>query len=151
MSLVVLDYCSKREDGCICFLRTQYQQMSVYVLEGHLMFFELDPAQCGIPKTMNIIQISLVKFFVGAVTGAGAHFFIDVLAGYEANTCREKRVPPSAQRNALQRTLPRMPSDAEVRHDKQANAAQARQVIDIFHEISTLLVGIPSPVLSYMV
>lgn len=102
-------------------------------------------------KNNEYNTISLVKFFVGAVTGAGAHFFIDVLAGYEANTCREKRVPPSAQRNALQRTLPRMPSDAEVRHDKQANAAQARQVIDIFHEISTLLVGIPSTVLSYMV
>ncbi|KIN05552.1 hypothetical protein OIDMADRAFT_188866 [Oidiodendron maius Zn] len=32
-----------------------------------------------------------------------------------------------------------MPSEAETRQDKQASAAQARQVIDIFHEISTLL------------
>ena len=37
-----------------------------------------------------------------------------------------------------------MPSEAQVRQEKQANAAQARQVIDIFHEISTLLVRGPS-------
>ncbi|PSS20535.1 hypothetical protein M430DRAFT_34790 [Amorphotheca resinae ATCC 22711] len=32
-----------------------------------------------------------------------------------------------------------MPPETDSRQDKQANAAQARQVIDIFHEISTLL------------
>jgi hypothetical protein len=34
----------------------------------------------------------------------------------------------------------RMPSEADLRQEKQTVAAQARQVIDIFHEISTLLV-----------
>jgi len=32
-----------------------------------------------------------------------------------------------------------MPSEGEPKADKAANAAQARQVIDVFHEISTLL------------
>lgn len=32
-----------------------------------------------------------------------------------------------------------MASEAEAQQDKKANAAQARQVIDVFHEISTLL------------
>jgi len=32
-----------------------------------------------------------------------------------------------------------MPSEADSRQDKQTSAAQARQVIDVFHEISTLL------------
>jgi hypothetical protein len=44
-----------------------------------------------------------------------------------------------------------MPSEADVRQDKQANAAQARQVIDIFHEISTLLVSDSfSPLIPYL-
>lgn len=30
---------------------------------------------------MNILQKWLVKFFLGAVTGVGAQFLIDVLAG----------------------------------------------------------------------
>jgi mitotic-spindle organizing protein 1 len=33
-----------------------------------------------------------------------------------------------------------MPAEADPKQDKAANAAQARQVIDLFHEISTLLV-----------
>jgi len=32
-----------------------------------------------------------------------------------------------------------MPSEADIKQDRQASAAQARQVIDVFHEISTLL------------
>jgi hypothetical protein len=35
----------------------------------------------------------------------------------------------------------KMPSEAEPKQDKQATQAQARQVIDVFHEISTLLVS----------
>jgi mitotic-spindle organizing protein 1 len=34
-----------------------------------------------------------------------------------------------------------MPSEADSKQDKHASAAQARQVIDVFHEISTLLVS----------
>ena len=34
-----------------------------------------------------------------------------------------------------------MPSEASQRHSKEENASQARQVIDVFHEISTLLVS----------
>ena len=37
-------------------------------------------------------------------------------------------------------TTPNMPSEAPSAQDRQASAAQARQVIDVFHEISTLLV-----------
>jgi mitotic-spindle organizing protein 1 len=33
-----------------------------------------------------------------------------------------------------------MPSEPDGKQDKRENAAQARQVIDVFHEISTLLV-----------
>jgi hypothetical protein len=33
-----------------------------------------------------------------------------------------------------------MPAEADSKQDKAASAAQARQVIDLFHEISTLLV-----------
>ncbi|KAG0646393.1 Mitotic-spindle organizing associated with a ring of gamma-tubulin 1 [Hyphodiscus hymeniophilus] len=32
-----------------------------------------------------------------------------------------------------------MPTEADLKQDKAANAVQARQVIDLFHEISTLL------------
>jgi len=32
-----------------------------------------------------------------------------------------------------------MPSEPDGKQDKRENAAQARQVIDVFHEISTLL------------
>ena len=34
-----------------------------------------------------------------------------------------------------------MPAEADNKQDKQTNAAQARQVLDVFHEISTLLVS----------
>jgi hypothetical protein len=34
--------------------------------------------------------------------------------------------------------------EGESKQDKQATQAQARQVIDVFHEISTLLVSTPS-------
>jgi len=33
-----------------------------------------------------------------------------------------------------------MPAEPDNKKDKQASAAQAREVIDVFHEISTLLV-----------
>jgi mitotic-spindle organizing protein 1 len=36
-----------------------------------------------------------------------------------------------------------MPSELEHKQDKEVKAAQARQVIDVFHEISTLLVNWP--------
>ena len=39
---------------------------------------------------------------------------------------------------------PNMPSEGDSKQDKQASAAQARQVIDVFHEISTLLVSFES-------
>ncbi|TVY60783.1 Mitotic-spindle organizing protein, partial [Lachnellula suecica] len=32
-----------------------------------------------------------------------------------------------------------MPADTDPKQDKEVKAAQARQVIDVFHEISTLL------------
>ena len=38
----------------------------------------------------------------------------------------------------------KMPAEADPKQDKAANAAQARQVIDLFHEISTLLVRLES-------
>jgi mitotic-spindle organizing protein 1 len=41
-----------------------------------------------------------------------------------------------------------MPSESEARHEKQATAVQARQILDIFHEISTLLVRCPTSLLS---
>lgn len=41
-------------------------------------------------------------------------------------------------------TTSKMPAEADPKQDKAANAAQARQVIDLFHEISTLLVRPPS-------
>lgn len=39
-------------------------------------------------------------------------------------------------------TTTKMPSEPDGKQDKRENAAQARQVIDVFHEISTLLVYI---------
>jgi hypothetical protein len=42
-----------------------------------------------------------------------------------------------------QRTTHKMP-EGESKQDKHATQAQARQVIDVFHEISTLLVCTPS-------
>lgn len=49
---------------------------------------------------------------------------------------RYSAAPPCALSTTSSKSA--MPSDE--RQDKQANAAQARQVIDVFHEISTLLV-----------
>jgi hypothetical protein len=37
-----------------------------------------------------------------------------------------------------------MPAEADPKQDKAASAAQARQLIDLFHEISTLLVRSPN-------
>jgi hypothetical protein len=45
----------------------------------------------------------------------------------------------------LQEPQPTMPSEPDGKQDKRENAAQARQVIDVFHEISTLLVPYVSP------
>ncbi len=44
---------------------------------------------------------------------------------------------------------PNMPTDSEIKQDKAASAAQARQVIDVFQEISTLLVS-QSPSISQL-
>jgi hypothetical protein len=51
------------------------------------------------------------------------------------------------QASPLHEPQPKMPSEPDGKQDKRENAAQARQVIDVFHEISTLLVPHVSPLL----
>jgi hypothetical protein len=59
-----------------------------------------------------------------------------------ARSCSSRPTSPrhksSSQSN--RQTSSKMPAEAGPKQDKAANAAQARQVIDLFHEISTLLV-----------
>jgi len=60
-------------------------------------------------------------------------------------TQHEKSRHPSASCeprtfNTSSKQIHKMP-EGENKQDKQATQAQARQVIDVFHEISTLLVG----------
>jgi len=56
----------------------------------------------------------------------------------------ERRVknPQPREPHHIQTTT--MPSEADAKQDKQTSAAQARQVIEVFHEISTLLVTPPA-------
>ena len=94
----------------------------------------------------------------------GHHIFwsrrCGALALSEANACRENRVLPQEEtfdttQLSTNARKANMPSEADVRQDKQATA-QARQVIDIFHEISTLLVSdsfswsLPRPLLTLL-